>query len=113
MVRYTKSRSNDKTDVSYSKSASNGHGYHVQKGSHEEILAAFANHDADILVGTQMIVKGHDFPNVTLVGVLAADVLYASDYKAAERTFALLALRHGDSWQRKCKGRCGYSDIQS
>ncbi|MBE5938810.1 MAG: primosomal protein N' [Lachnospiraceae bacterium] len=62
-----------------------------KKGGHEEILAAFANHDADILIGTQMIVKGHDFPNVTLVGIIAADLsLYASDYKAAERTFELL-----------------------
>lgn len=67
-----------------------------KKGSHEEILSAFANHDADILVGTQMIVKGHDFPNVTLVGVLAADMsLYASDYRAAERTFELLTQAAG------------------
>jgi len=62
-----------------------------KKGGHEEILSAFANQDADILVGTQMIVKGHDFPNVTLVGVLAADMsLYASDYRALERTFQLI-----------------------
>lgn len=67
-----------------------------KKGGHEEILQAFANHDADILVGTQMIVKGHDFPNVTLVGVLAADMsLYASDYKASERTFELLTQAAG------------------
>lgn len=67
-----------------------------KKGSHDRILSAFANHEADILVGTQMIVKGHDFPNVTLVGVLAADMsLYASDYRAAERTFQLLCQAAG------------------
>ena len=52
-----------------------------KKQGHEEILSAFANQEADILIGTQMIVKGHDFPNVTLVGILAADLsLYNSDY---------------------------------
>lgn len=76
-----------------------------KKGSHEEILSAFANHDADILVGTQMIVKGHDFPNVTLVGVLAADMsLYASDYRAAERTFALLTQAAGRAGRGSAKG---------
>ena len=61
------------------------------KEGHGRILRAFAAHEADILIGTQMIVKGHDFPDVTLVGVLLADLsLYASDYRAAERTFQLL-----------------------
>lgn len=61
------------------------------KDSYEKILQAFANNEADILIGTQMIVKGHDFPNVTLVGVLAADMsLHISDFHAAERTFELL-----------------------
>ncbi len=62
-----------------------------QKDSYEKILSAFANEEADVLVGTQMIVKGHDFPNVTLVGVLAADMsLYTDDYRSGERTFQLL-----------------------
>ena len=66
------------------------------KGGHEEILAAFADGKADILVGTQMIVKGHDFPNVTLVGVIAADLsLYESDFRATERTFQLLCQAAG------------------
>jgi primosomal protein N' (replication factor Y) len=61
------------------------------KGSYEKILASFAAHEADILVGTQMIVKGHDFPDVTLVGILAADLsLNVADYRSAERTFQLL-----------------------
>lgn len=67
-----------------------------KKGGHEEILSAFAEGDADILIGTQMIVKGHDFPDVTLVGVLAADLsLYTPDYRAAERTFQLLTQAAG------------------
>ncbi len=62
-----------------------------KKDSYDNILSAFANHEADILLGTQMIVKGHDFPKVTLVGVLAADMsLSVGDYRAAERTFSLL-----------------------
>ena len=61
------------------------------KNSYEEILSSFAAGEADILIGTQMIVKGHDFPNVTLVGALAADLsLNAVDYRAGERTFQLL-----------------------
>ena len=61
------------------------------KGSYEKILASFASHEADVLIGTQMIVKGHDFPNVTLVGVVAADLsLNAEDYRCSERTFQLL-----------------------
>ena len=66
------------------------------KEAHEQILQAFANQEADILIGTQMIVKGHDFPNVTLVGVLAADMsLHISDFHAAERTFQLLTQAAG------------------
>lgn len=67
-----------------------------KKGGHEAILSAFARGEADILIGTQMIVKGHDFPGVTLVGILAADVsLYAPDYRCAERTFELLVQAAG------------------
>lgn len=67
-----------------------------QKDGHEKILAAFSSGEADILVGTQMIVKGHDFGNVTLAGVLAADLsLYADDYRAGERTFQLLTQAAG------------------
>ena len=66
------------------------------KESYEQILSAFGNGEADILIGTQMIVKGHDFPNVTLVGVLAADMsLHVSDYHSAERTFQLLTQAAG------------------
>lgn len=66
------------------------------KDGHENILNAFAAQQADILVGTQMIVKGHDFPKVTLVGIVAADMsLYSSDYKAAERTFQLITQAAG------------------
>lgn len=61
------------------------------KESYEQILSAFSNGEADVLIGTQMIVKGHDFPRVTLVGVLAADLsLSAGDYRSGERTFQLL-----------------------
>ncbi len=66
------------------------------KEGHSRILSAFAHQDADILVGTQMIVKGHDFPRVSLVGILAADLsLYSSDYRAAEQTFELLTQASG------------------
>lgn len=76
-----------------------------QKDGHEKILAAFANEEADILVGTQMIVKGHDFPNVTLVGVLAADMsLYSDDYRAGERTFQLLTQAVGRAGRGQKKG---------
>ncbi len=67
-----------------------------QKGGHEKLLAAFANEEADILVGTQMIVKGHDFPKVTLVAALAADMsLYEQNFRSGERTFDLLTQAAG------------------
>ena len=66
------------------------------KEGHEKILRDFAAGSADILIGTQMIVKGHDFPNVTLVGILAADLsLNVGDFRAAERTYQLLAQAAG------------------
>lgn len=74
-----------------------------KKTGHETILKAFSEGKADILVGTQMIVKGHDFPGVALVGVLAADLsLHASDYGASERTFELLT---------QAAGRAGRGDV--
>ena len=76
-----------------------------EKDGHEKILEQFANEEADVLVGTQMIVKGHDFPNVTLVGILAADMsLYANDYRAGERTFQLLTQAAGRAGRGSEKG---------
>lgn len=73
--------------------------------SYEQILSAFGRGEADVLVGTQMIVKGHDFPNVTLVGVLAADIsLHASDYRSAERTFQLLTQAVGRAGRGTARG---------
>ncbi|MBQ7795918.1 MAG: primosomal protein N' [Lachnospiraceae bacterium] len=75
----------------------------AKKGAHEEILQAFSEGDADILIGTQMIVKGHDFPKVTLVGIMAADLsLYAPDFRSGERTFELLT---------QASGRAGRSEL--
>ena len=75
------------------------------KEGHQKILASFAAHEADILIGTQMIVKGHDFPEVTLVGVLAADLsLNSGDYRSAERTFQLLSQAAGRAGRGKKKG---------
>lgn len=63
----------------------------TQKGSHRDILTRFENREIDILVGTQMIAKGHDFPYVTLVGIIAAEtILHLPDFRAGERTFQLL-----------------------
>ena len=77
-----------------------------RKGGHEEILASFEEGEADILVGTQMIVKGHDFPNVTLVGILAADLsLYSSDFRCGERTFQLLTQAAGRAGRDETPGQ--------
>ena len=78
------------------------------KDAYEKILHAFANQEADILIGTQMIVKGHDFPNVTLVGVLAADMsLHVPDFHASERTFQLLTQAVGRAGRGKEPGQGG------
>ena len=75
-----------------------------KKGAHEQIIKDFGRHKYDILVGTQMIAKGLDFPNVSLVGVLNADMsLTIPDFRSAERTFQLLS---------QVSGRAGRGDIQ-
>ncbi len=74
----------------------------TKKSAYLDILGAFKAKEAQILVGTQMIAKGHDFPDVTLVGILDADMsLYFSDYRSAERTFQLVT---------QVAGRAGRSD---
>ena len=78
----------------------------TKKNSHEEILNKFKNENIDILIGTQMVVKGHHFPNVTLVGVIAADSsLNIDDYRANERTFQLLTQVAGRAGREKLNGR--------
>lgn len=78
----------------------------TKKGDYEKILSAFHNREADILIGTQMIVKGHDFSNVTLMGILAADLsLNVSNFRASERTFDLLVQAAGRSGRGEKKGK--------
>jgi primosomal protein N' (replication factor Y) len=75
-------------------------------GSHEQVLAAFQAGDVRILLGTQMIAKGLDFPNVTLVGVVNADTaLHLPDFRAAERTFQLVAQVAGRTGRGERPGR--------
>lgn len=75
------------------------------KASYEKMITAFSNGEYDILVGTQMVAKGLDFPNVTLVGVLNTDrVLYSDDYRSYERAFSLLTQVVGRSGRGKEKG---------
>ena len=76
------------------------------KDGHYKILSAFGRREADILVGTQMIAKGHDFPSVTLVGILDADMsLHFSDYRSGERTFQLITQVAGRSGRADEKGK--------
>ncbi len=75
------------------------------KNSYEQILSKFANGEVDILVGTQMIVKGHDFANVTLVGMIAADLtMFDNDFRSAERTFDLLTQAAGRAGRGELRG---------
>lgn len=74
-----------------------------ENGAHERILSEFRNGEASFLIGTQMIAKGHDFPNVTVVGILAADLMTNSaDYRSSERAFQLIT---------QASGRAGRSDF--
>lgn len=76
------------------------------KNSHTKILNMFKNHEADILIGTQMIAKGLDFPDVTLVGVLAADLsLNLNDFHSAEKTYQLITQVSGRAGRAKDKGQ--------
>ncbi len=75
----------------------------TRKGAHEAILKAFKKREIDILIGTQMIAKGHDFPNVSLIGVISADTaLHIPDFRSSERTFDLLT---------QVAGRAGRGDV--
>lgn len=77
-----------------------------KKGSHEKILKSFRDHEIDILIGTQMIAKGFDFPHVTLVGVILADVgLMLPDFRSSERTFQLLTQVAGRAGRGSKPGR--------
>lgn len=76
------------------------------KFAYDTLLSRFRAHEADVLLGTQMVTKGHDFPDVTLVGVLSADAsLYLDDYRAAEKTFAMLTQVIGRAGRGEKPGR--------
>lgn len=77
-----------------------------RKGSHEKLLSSFGNKQGDILLGTQMIAKGLDFPDVTLVGVITADtMLNLPDFRSAERTFQLLTQVAGRAGRHELTGK--------
>lgn len=76
-----------------------------RKGAHEKLLTSFGNKEADILLGTQMIAKGLDFPDVTLVGVLSADTsLHIPDFRSSEKTFQLLTQVSGRAGRHEKAG---------
>src|SRR5699024_5825915 len=76
-----------------------------RKGAHERLLSKFQNKEADILLGTQMIAKGLDFENVTLVGVLAADsMLHLPDFRSSEKTFQLITQVSGRAGSHELPG---------
>ncbi len=78
----------------------------MAKNSHERLLSAFGRGEYDILIGTQMVAKGLDFPNVTLVGVLNADqMLYSDDYRSFERAFSMLTQVVGRSGRGEAEGK--------
>jgi primosomal protein N' (replication factor Y) len=82
------------------------------KFAYDKMLGDFRAHRADVLLGTQMVTKGHDFPDVTLVGVLLADMsLYLDDYRASERTFSMLTQVIGRAGRRS--GKQGVAVIQT
>ncbi len=77
-----------------------------RKGSHDRLLQAFTDHEADVVVGTQMIAKGLDLPLVTLVGIVSADIgLHLPDFRAGERSFQLLAQVAGRAGRRDIGGQ--------
>jgi len=78
----------------------------TRKGAYERIVHAMESGEIDILIGTQMIVKGHDFPNITLVGIICADtILNFPDFRASERTFQLLTQAAGRAGRGDEAGR--------
>ena len=77
----------------------------VKKNAYKSILEAFRKHEADILIGTQMIAKGHDFPKVTLSAILAADsMLNSGEYSASEKTFQFITQAAGRAGRAESEG---------